>query len=411
VKCFIDKHVVLSRLPEGPLAAYIGPFAESLRAQGYAAVSIHKQVLLAACFSRWLKQRGVSLRSVTSDHPTRYLRYRARQVRPYLGDAAALSHVLAFLRRKRVIAAEKIPSRRLTSAERCTQAYEHHLREARGLARATIINYVPFIRSFLKDCFDDGPVTLSYLCPGRREICTAPGGTLAPEAGETPNLCATLFPAVCALSRQDKAGLGCCGPNRCQLVDVINSPSHYRGSSRQLLSSINRRTAIGRRDYAIVPLLARLGLRAGEVASLELGDIDWKAGQLSVRGKTGQRSELPLTAEVGKVIAAYLRGGRPQSTSRRVFLRAKAPVGGFRGASGVGSIVRHRLQRAGIDAPTFGAHQFRHGLASGLLRHGASLGEIGELLGHHNPETTEIYIKVDLDALRTLALPWPGGVR
>ncbi len=132
---------------------------------------------------------------------------------------------------------------------------------------------------------------------------------------------------------------------------------------------------------------------------------------MSVRGKTGQRSALPLTAEVGKVIATYLRRGRPQSTSRRVFLRAKAPVRGFRGASGVGSIVRHRLQRAGIDAPTLGAHQFRHGLASSLLRHGASLGEIGELLGHHNPETTKIYIKVDLDALRTLALPWPGGVR
>lgn len=177
-----------------------------------------------------------------------------------------------------------------------------------------------------------------------------------------------------------------------------------------MLTSIDRRNAIGRRDYAILLLLARLGLRSGEVASLELGDIDWNAGKLSVRGKTGQRSELPLTSEVGKVIAAYLRCGRPQSTSRRVFLRAKAPVRGFRGSSGVGSIVRHRLQRAGIDAPTLGSHQFRHGLASGLLRHGASLSEIGELLGHHSPETTKIYIKVDLDALRTLALPWPGGV-
>ena len=103
MKCFIDKQIVLSRMPEGPLAAYIGPFAESLREQGYAVVSIHKQVLLAACFSRWLKQRRVCLRSITADHPTRYLRYRARQVRPYLGDAAALSHVLAFLRRERVI--------------------------------------------------------------------------------------------------------------------------------------------------------------------------------------------------------------------------------------------------------------------------------------------------------------------
>jgi len=180
---------------------------------------------------------------------------------------------------------------------------------------------------------------------------------------------------------------------------------------RQLLASIDRRTAMGCRDYAILLLLARLGLRSGEVASLELDNIDWNAGQLSVRGKSGQRSELPLPAEVGAAIAVYLRRGRPQSTSRRVFLRAKAPIRGFQGASGVGSIVRHRLQRAGLNAPTHGAHQFRHGLATQMLRQGASLDEIGEVLGHHNPQTTTIYTKVDLDALRALAMPWPGGVR
>ena len=168
---------------------------------------------------------------------------------------------------------------------------------------------------------------------------------------------------------------------------------------------------MGCRDYAILLLLARLGLRSGEVASLELDNIDWNAGQLSVHGKSGQRSELPLPVEVGEAIAAYLQRGRPQSASRHVFLRVKAPIRGFRGASGVGSIVRHRLQRAGLEAPTHGAHQFRHGLATQMLRQGASLDEIGEVLGHHNPQTTTIYTKVDLDALRTLALPWPGGVR
>lgn len=177
-----------------------------------------------------------------------------------------------------------------------------------------------------------------------------------------------------------------------------------------MLASIDRRTAVGRRDYAILLLLARLGLRAGEVAFLELDDIDWGAGQVSVRGKRGQRSELPLPADVGKAIAAYLRYGRPHSTSRRVFLRAKAPIIGFRGQSGVGSLVRNSLQRAGIHAPTMGAHQFRHGLATQMLSRGASLSEIGEVLGHHHPQTTKIYTTVDIKALRTLALPWPGGV-
>ena len=180
---------------------------------------------------------------------------------------------------------------------------------------------------------------------------------------------------------------------------------------RRLLDSIDQCSAPGRRDYAILLLLARLGLRSGEVVSLELDDIDWNEGQLSVRGKSGQRNHLPMSEEVGKAIAAYLRHVRPSCTSRRVFLRAKAPIRGFQGPCGIGSIVRHRLKRAGIVAPTCGAHQFRHGLATDLLRQGASLGEIGELLGHRSPETTKIYSKVDLDALRTLALPWPGGKR
>jgi site-specific recombinase XerD len=178
----------------------------------------------------------------------------------------------------------------------------------------------------------------------------------------------------------------------------------------KLLASINRRTAMGRRDYAILLLLARLGLRASEVTFLELDDIDWKTGRVSVRGKSSRQLELPLPPDVGRAIVAYLRNGRPHSISRRVFLRSKAPIRGFLDQRAIGSIVRYRLKHAGIDAPTKGAHQFRHGLATQMLRHGASLTEIGELLGHRSPETTKIYAKVDLDSLRTLALPWPGGV-
>jgi site-specific recombinase XerD len=180
---------------------------------------------------------------------------------------------------------------------------------------------------------------------------------------------------------------------------------------RQLLASIDRRTPIGRRDYAILLVLARLGLRANEVASLELGDIDWGAGKLSVRGKRGQRNEMPLPVSVGKAIAVYLRRGRPRSNSRRVFLRTRAPIDGFQGIGGICSIVRHRLQRTRISAPTHGAHQFRHGLACQMLRNGASLAEIGALLGHRHPDTTRIYSKVDLKALHTLAQRWPGGGR
>jgi site-specific recombinase XerD len=154
-----------------------------------------------------------------------------------------------------------------------------------------------------------------------------------------------------------------------------------------------------------------LGLRASEVVFLELDDIDWTVGQVSVRGKGGQRTVLPLSAEVGEAIATYLRHGRPRSTSCRIFLRIKAPIRGFLDQTAIGSIVRHTLARTGIKAPTKGAHQFRHALAMQMLRHGASLTEIGEVLRHRSPQTTTIYAKVDLDALRPLALPWPGGAR
>ena len=166
MKCVINNEVVLSRGPDGPVAAHIGAFARSQSAQGYSRVSIHRQVLLAAGFSHWLKQRGVALPYVNCDHTSRYLRDRARRVRLGQGDAAALRHLVDFLRREGVTAAEKITPRRMTPAERCAHEYGQHLRDACALARATIINYVPFIRGFLTDRFGDGPVRLARLNAG-----------------------------------------------------------------------------------------------------------------------------------------------------------------------------------------------------------------------------------------------------
>jgi site-specific recombinase XerD len=333
-------------------------------------------------------------------------------VRPSRGDPAALSHLIDFLRREGVLPAEKISAPHLTPAERCAQAYEQYLREVRALARATIVNYLPFIRDFLKDCFGDGRVTLSRL---------GAGDVVRFVQRQVPRLHLKRAKLMTSALRSFLRYLRFRGDITLDLVAAVPVVANWSMTSipraiaadqvRHLLASIDRGTEMGRRDYAILLLLARLGLRSGEVASLELDDLDWNAGQLSVHGKSGRRNELPLPTEVGKAIAAYLRRGRPVSASRHVFLRAKAPIRGFRGASGVGSIVCHSLQRAGINAPTRGAHQFRHGLASEMLRQGASLGEIGELLGHRHPQTTKIYTKVDLKALRTLALPWPGGVR
>jgi len=412
MKCVITDQLVLSRAPEGPLSGYVGPFADFLSAQGYALKSIHRQVHLAACFSQWLQQKSVALPHITAEHTKQYLRDRAQRFKLHQGDAAALQHIMGFLHHEGIVPAETAPVRRRTPAECWTQQYEQHLREVRGLSEATILNYVPFIDRFLQDRFADGPVTLSCLCA--RDVVSF----VQRQAPRLHRQRAKLMTSALRSFLQYAQYRGEVGLDLAAAVPVVanwSMPSIPRAISadhvRQLLASIDQRTATGRRDYAIVLLLARLGLRASEAVGLELNDIDWNRATLTVRGKGGVRHEFPLSPEVGQAIAAYLYDGRPRSTSRRVFVRAKAPIRGFRSAAGVGSIVRHALQRAGIQAPTYGAHQFRHGLATDLLRHGASLSEIGDVLGHRHPQTTMIYTKVDLEALRTLALPWPGGAQ
>jgi site-specific recombinase XerD len=179
----------------------------------------------------------------------------------------------------------------------------------------------------------------------------------------------------------------------------------------QLLATCDRRTAKGCRDYAILLLLARLGLRGGEVADLTLDDLDWEAGELCIRS-AGQRSDrLPMPQEVGAAIVDYLRRARPTCASRQVFVRVRAPRRRLVGPCGIGDVVRAALQRAGLAPPLRGSHLLRHSLATQMLNRGASLAEIGELLRHHHPQTTMIYAKVDLASLRPLALPWPGGAR
>jgi site-specific recombinase XerD len=327
------------------------------------------------------------------------------------GDPAALRQFLEFLRREGSIPPEKCVPRRLTPVARHMRNFETYLRDERVLAETTIANYVPMVRRFLTDRFGSGRATLSHLCPKDVVRFVQRQARLHRR---TAKLMTTALRSFLHYARYrghiscDLAPAVPCVPNWSMASIPRSIPPE---AVRQLLASMDRRTAVGRRDYAILLLLARLGLRASEVVSLELDDCDWTLGQLNVRGKGDQRATLPLPPEVGQAIAAYLRDGRPLSPSRRVFLQARAPIRGLVGQQVIKSIVWRAIERAGIKSPTKGAHQFRHALATQMLRGGASLTEIGEVLRHRSPQTTMIYAKVDLDALRPLALPWPGGVR
>ena len=412
MKCIVDNDVVLARPLEGPLSAQIAGFSRWARGEGYTFLSRRRKVLLTACFSRWLGQQAVSVRCVSSEHPSRYLRSRARHVKAQRDDAATLQQFLNFLRRRGVVPVEKIPPPRLTPAEQAVNEFERYLRNERTLAEATVVNYVPFVCKFLVDRFGDGPVRLSRLCAG---------DVVRFVQRQVPRLHLNRAKLLTTALRSFLHYVRYRGQVTCDLAAAVptaaswSRPSIPRAISadavRRLLASVNRRTAMGRRDYAILLLLARLGLRAGEIVRLELEDIDWNVGSLRVHGKRDQHTDLPLPADVGAAITAYLRHGRPRSSSRHVFLRTTAPICGFRDHRAIAALVQRSLARASIEAPTQGAHQFRHALATEMLHHGASLAEIGEVLRHRRPQTTKIYTKVDLDSLRILALPWPGGVR
>ncbi|MCK3777342.1 site-specific integrase [Ensifer sesbaniae] len=367
---------------------------------------------MAAGFSNWLGQNRIDLADIRGEHAGHYLQERAQFRRPRRGDDAALRHLLDFLRGIGAIREEAEDERQPSSIDLKLQAYESYLRDARALNRQTIINYRPVVRDFLNFRFSDSAVSLaelravdvtdfvqkrtSRLNIRRAKIMTTALRSFLSYARYNGDITSDLAAAVPIVANWRLSSI----PRAIGRDDVT-----------RLLASIDRQTPMGRRDYAMILMLARLGLRSSEVITLELGDIDWVAGQIRVRGKSGQRNDLPLSADVGEAIADYLRNGRPRSACRRVFLRDKAPIRGFDGPSGFGCAIRRRLQRAGINAPTTGAHQFRHGLASEMLRGGASLGEIGEVLGHRHVETTAIYAKVDLNALRTLAVVWPGAVQ
>ena len=327
-------------------------------------------------------------------------------------DTSVLDQLMAFLRDHGVIPPAKNAPCQLTAVQREVRAFETYLRQVRAVTDGTVGNYLRVIHLFLTQRFGNRRVRLSGLCADdvvgfvRREIprLSVPGAkhlTIALRsflqyARYRGDVVLDLAAAVPRVASWSMAAIPRAIP-----PDAI----------RQLLASMLRRTPIERRDYAIVLLLADLGLRAGEVAGLELEDLDWNGGQVRVRGKGGHEAILPLPVRAGEAIVAYLRDGRPPSPARRVFLRAKAPYRGLQGSAAISAIVRRALRDAGVQSPTKGAHQFRHALATQMLRRGASLREIGDVLRHRRPQTTTIYAKVDLAALRSLALPWPGGVR
>jgi site-specific recombinase XerD len=406
---FRDPRTV-QRLHEGPLGPYIDAFAAEMHAEGYAQQTAELQIRLVADFSHWLAKRRIPAPEITADHFPSYLRSRAQYRRPGRSDRAGLKRLWNLLHRQGVVPDPSVPAP--TPADQLHDTFRRYLRLERALAPATLVSYLGFAGEFLTARFGAGPVDLTSLCAADvTGFVQRRAATLRSKRVQVMTSALRAFLRFARYRGELPTDLAACVPAVASWSLSTVPRALPPGQVERVLAACNRQTAVGRRDYAILLLLARLGLRAGEIATLTLEDLDWQAGVLTVRGKGGRASQLPLPVAVGEALAAYLQDGRPRGASRCVFLRGRAPVVSFKGSPAIDSIVKHALARAGIDAPRKGAHQFRHSLACQLLRHGASLAEIGELLRHRSPQTTAIYAKVDLAALAPLALAWPGGAQ
>jgi site-specific recombinase XerD len=310
-----------------------------------------------------------------------------------------------------MIAPAELP--RFTPQDQIFAEFSDYLQRERGLAAGTIIGHSAAIRRFLCEVCPAGAEDLRKINHAdvvRYVERHARDGS--PKSAKM--MCWSLRAFLRYLHHK--------GLNRVPLADCVPAirqwklthlPTYLSAEQVQkALNSCDRTSPIGRRDYAILMMLAKLGLRANEVATLTLDDIDWRSGEMCLRAKGRQRVQMPIPADVGAAIVAYLREGRPKSSCRRLFLRACAPRVGFASHNPITAIAKAALERAGIRGfAHHGAHIFRHSLATEILRSGATLSEIGQLLLHKGHDTTRIYAKVDIDALRTLSQPWPRGAR
>ncbi|QBI18542.1 integrase [Egibacter rhizosphaerae] len=393
----------------GPLESYSSGFADELSRQGYNPVAgLKGQLFLAAHVSRWLADRDLAPAALGSSGVAEEF-FADRRAMGYTNyrTVKALGPLLAYLRGLGVVG--PAPVAEVTPAEALLERYRAYLTSERGLASATARGYVDAVRSFVAGRVIDGEGDLAGLTAGEVTafvVATCPGQTQG-SARMTVTALRSLL-----------AYLHVAGLLEESVVAAVPSAASWRlsgvpkglepGKVARLLASCDRRTRTGRRDFAVLMLLARLGLRAGEVAALELDDIDWRAGELTVRGKGDRHERLPLPNDVGRALVGYLRRGRPTTaTGREVFARVRAPLGPMT-TRAVTHVVFAAGKRAGLG--TVHAHRLRHTAATQLLAAGAGLVEIGQLLRHRSQLSTTIYAKVDTEALRTLARPWPGGV-
>jgi len=387
----------------GPLAPFADAYGWELKQRGYSRLTAVNQLRQMARMSRWLEAEGLGVEELSEARVQDFLRFQRAGGRERSSWSRPGLLCLLDVVRELGVSAATVPPRP-SPTEVLIDCFEGYLLSERGLSAGTVRGYVRHARSFVAGLApSDG---LAHLTAG--EVTAAvlrESGAVSVSATQFFVSALRSFLRFCfieGLMEVDlsQAALAATGRRRTSLPRGIT-----KSDAAALLACCDRRSALGRRDYALIITLLRLGLRAREVAGLGLDDIDWRAGEVVVLGKGGREDRLPLPSDVGEALADYVGRVRPRCSSRRVFVSVRAPLTAI-SASAVRSVVHHACLRAGL--PRVGAHRLRHSTATAMLRAGAPLGEIGQVLRHRSLGTTAIYAKVDRVALVTLARPWPG---
>lgn len=395
----------VQRLRDGVLGVYLDGFCGQLVGLGYRHATIRHKLWVVRSVTAWMTRAHIAVADLDEEQIEEFLRVRRRRGRTCRGFRRSLRHLLEWLR-----GAGAVPS--VTSAGSSTSTlltrYEGHLRQERSLAESTVAGYLVVAHAFVAERLDGGAVPPACLRPGFvHEFLLARVRRLIPKRAQYVGTALRSFLRFLFLRGETGTDLSLAVPTVRQWR-LASVPRHLPADEVEVvLRSCDCATATGRRDHAVLLLLARLGLRANEIVRLELGDVRWREAEIVVRGKGSVRDRLPLVADVGAALSAYVAKDRPAASSRCVFLCARAPHRGFGHPSTVSTIVARAIDRAGLTPATRGAHLLRHSLATTMVRRGASFAEVGQVLRHRSANSTEIYAKLDFDSLRDVAMPWP----
>lgn len=413
-RVFRSSHVI-TRLRRGPFADVLDDLATYLLDRGNSLRTIEEYVRAAGHFVHWLGVKGISLATLSEPVVRQFLDVhlpRCRCTVPVGGHpharGAAMVHLLRVLREAGRIPPAPIPSP--TAIDQAIQTYAAYLERARGATAQTRDEYTRYVREFLQrksgagdqlDIGDIDPRQIMEFVAERARRCKPATAKLAATALRS-------FLRFQQMQGRCTARLAEAVPTipRWRLAQIPRTLSDEQ--LRTLLTAFDRSTGIGRRDYAMALCLARLALRAGEVARLSLDDIDWRAGTLQIATSKARRARiLPLPSHVGRALVAYLRRGRPPTRERRIFVCHGFPVGRAIDAGVVRGAVRRGFDRAQASVPSKGTHALRHTAATRMVRAGATIKEVADVLGHRSIDMTAIYTKVDLPRLSAVALPFP----